>query len=53
MSEDLSGQIAIVVGASSGMGRATALALSQAGANVMAAARRLDRLEELRSESNG
>jgi serine 3-dehydrogenase len=43
----LQGQVAIVVGASSGMGRATAMALAQAGAHVIAAARRIDRLDEL------
>ena len=44
---DLTGKIAFVTGASSGMGKAIALALSNQGATVVAAARRLDRLEEL------
>jgi len=40
-------KLAIVTGASSGIGRATAIALSQSGFTVIAAARRVDRLEEL------
>ncbi len=47
---DLTGKVALVTGASSGMGRATALALANQGAKVVAAARRLDRLETLVSE---
>ncbi|HEU0143722.1 MAG TPA: SDR family oxidoreductase [Nitrososphaera sp.] len=43
-------KIAIVTGASSGIGYATALALSRAGAKVAAGARRMDRLELLQSE---
>jgi NADP-dependent 3-hydroxy acid dehydrogenase YdfG len=43
-------KIAIVTGASSGIGYATALALSRAGAKVAAGARRMDRLESLQSE---
>lgn len=46
----LEGQVAVVVGASSGMGRAIVIALANAGARVMATARRVDRLQELRSE---
>ncbi|MGB5156160.1 MAG: SDR family NAD(P)-dependent oxidoreductase, partial [Desulfobacterales bacterium] len=49
----LSGRTAIVTGASSGIGRATALALVQAGAAVVIYARRKDRLEELASEISG
>jgi NADP-dependent 3-hydroxy acid dehydrogenase YdfG len=44
-------KVAIVTGASSGIGYATALALSRSGAKVAAGARRIDRLESLQSES--
>lgn len=50
MYESLEHQAAIVVGASSGIGRAIAAALARAGARVLAAARREDRLAELRRE---
>lgn len=43
----LDGKVAIITGASSGIGRATALALSKAGAKVAIGARREDRLDEL------
>ena len=41
---------AVVTGASSGIGRETAKRLAGKGLNVIAAARRLDRLEELKSQ---
>ena len=44
---DLSGQLALVTGASSGLGAHFAQVLAQAGATVVAAARRVDRLESL------
>ncbi len=40
-------QVALVTGASSGIGRETALGLARMGYEVIAAARRLERLEEL------
>ena len=43
-------KVAIVTGASSGIGYATALALSKAGAKVAIGARRTDRLSELENE---
>jgi NADP-dependent 3-hydroxy acid dehydrogenase YdfG len=46
----LAGRTAVLTGASSGIGRATALALAAAGAPVGLAARRAERLEELREE---
>lgn len=46
----LAGKVAVVVGASSGMGRATVVALADAGAKVVAAARRTERLNALRNE---
>jgi NADP-dependent 3-hydroxy acid dehydrogenase YdfG len=47
MDNALAGKVAIVTGASSGIGAATASVLAGAGARVMLAARREDRLEEL------
>ena len=45
--QPLAGRVAIVTGASSGLGARFATVLADAGAQVVAAARRLDRLEEL------
>lgn len=46
----LSGKVAFVTGASSGLGRECAIALAGAGADVGLVARRVDRLEELAAE---
>ncbi len=50
---DLDGRVAIVTGASSGLGESFARVLVSAGATVVAAARRLDRLEVLAKELDG
>ena len=47
---DLSGRVAFVTGASSGLGAQFARTLSQAGAGVVLAARRIERLKTLRAE---
>jgi NADP-dependent 3-hydroxy acid dehydrogenase YdfG len=47
MADELDGTVALVTGASSGIGEATALALSAHGATVAIAARRKDRLDAL------
>lgn len=49
----LSGRVAVVTGASSGLGVGFARALAQAGANLVLAARRLDKLETLAAELRG
>ena len=47
ISETLAGKVALITGASSGIGEATALVLAGAGARVAIAARRADRLDAL------
>jgi NADP-dependent 3-hydroxy acid dehydrogenase YdfG len=46
----IKGKVAIVTGASSGIGYATSLALAKVGAKVAAGARRMDKLKSLESE---
>jgi len=50
MPVNLEKQVVLVVGASSGIGRATAVLFAREGARVMAAARREDRLAALKKE---
>src|SRR5436190_12343838 len=49
----LEGRVALVTGASSGLGAQFARVLHQAGAEVLATARRSDRLDELARECGG
>jgi NAD(P)-dependent dehydrogenase (short-subunit alcohol dehydrogenase family) len=49
-SVDLTGEVALVTGASSGLGRRFAQVLAAAGASVVVGARRIDRLKELADE---
>jgi short-subunit dehydrogenase len=50
MTKRLSGTVAVVTGASSGIGRATALELSKHGVNLILAARRSNLLEDVAKE---
>ncbi|AUT67811.1 MULTISPECIES: SDR family oxidoreductase [Paraburkholderia] len=47
---NLEGKVALITGASSGLGKRFAMVLSQAGAKVVLASRRIERLKELRAE---
>lgn len=53
MAQQLQGKTALVSGASSGIGEATAMALAAEGAAVAIGARRTDRLEALRAKLEG
>ena len=50
---DLTGKVAVVTGASSGLGRHFALTVAKAGAKVGLAARRIDKLEAVAAEIAG
>lgn len=50
MPVSISGQVAVIVGASSGIGRAAAVLFAREGSEVVAAARREDRLQSLKDE---
>jgi NAD(P)-dependent dehydrogenase (short-subunit alcohol dehydrogenase family) len=50
---DLSGRVALVTGASSGLGAQFARTLSKAGAAVVLAGRRIEKLKDLRAELDG
>ncbi len=53
VSYELSGKVACVTGASSGLGRVAANALAEAGAKVVGVARRSEELNAWRSEASG
>jgi len=50
VSFDLTGQVAVVIGGTTGIGRALALGLADAGADVVASARRIEQLEQVAAE---
>src|SRR6266404_4096530 len=53
MSMPLSGKAVLVTGASAGIGRATAIALAQAGARIIATGRRKPELDTLAKQCGG
>ena len=50
---DLTGRVAVITGASSGLGNAFCKAMAENGAKIAAFARRADRLEALKEELDG
>ena len=50
---DVKGKVAIVTGASSGLGRQFAVCLAEQGANIAIVARRVEKLEEVKTEVEG
>ena len=44
---DLSGKVAVVIGGTTGIGRALSLGLADAGADVVASSRRTEQVEEI------
>lgn len=53
MARTIAGKVIIITGASSGIGRAAAVALAREGAKVVLVARREERLKQLEREING
>jgi NADP-dependent 3-hydroxy acid dehydrogenase YdfG len=52
MSNNITGKVVVITGASSGLGEAAARHLSEQGAIVILGARRVDRIEALAAELN-
>ncbi|MEE2819377.1 MAG: SDR family NAD(P)-dependent oxidoreductase, partial [Planctomycetota bacterium] len=53
MTNSIQGKTMLITGASSGIGKATAIACAQAGMNVVLTARRRKQLEALQEEIGG
>ena len=49
---DLTGQVALITGASKGMGKSMAMALAEHGSKVVISSRKLDQCEETAAEIN-
>ena len=50
---DLSGRVAVVMGGTTGLGRAIALGLAEAGADVVASSRRAEQVQQMAEEIEG